>query len=147
MSEKNKKNPNTLLEKLSPANNELLKNDIKTLQNSFVNHLEYTQAKDKYSATNRDFYKSLAYLVRDRLFERWIETQQNYYKVNAKRIYYISMEYLEDKIINTGFGLPRPFFQAADNNRLHYQQGHDRSDKKSQAYKIIYDLIAEINIL
>ncbi|MCB0282963.1 MAG: glycogen/starch/alpha-glucan phosphorylase [Calditrichae bacterium] len=85
----------------------MLKHDISTLQHAFVDHLEYTQAKDKYSATDRDYYKSLAYTIRDRLFERWIETQQNYYAVDAKRIYYISMEYmmgrtLRNALVNLG---------------------------------------------
>jgi len=88
------KNPNPLLGKLSPSTNELLKSDKKSLQEDFVNHLEFYQAKDKYSATTRDFYRSLTYTVRDRLFERWIATQQNYYKKDVKRIYYISMEYM-----------------------------------------------------
>ena len=64
------KNPNPLLGKLSPSTNELLKSDKKSLQEDFVNHLEFYQAKDKYSATTRDFYRSLTYTVRDRLFER-----------------------------------------------------------------------------
>lgn len=89
-----KKNPNPLLGKLSPSTNALLQNDIKSLQNDFVKHLEYSLAKDKYSATTRDFYKALCYTIRDRLFERWIETQQSYYRKDAKRIYYLSMEYM-----------------------------------------------------
>lgn len=99
MSSNKKKNPNPVLGKLSPSTNDLLKNDIPSLQESFVNHLEYSQAKDRYSATHRDFYKSLAYTIRDRLFERWIATQQNYYKKDAKRIYYISMEYMMGRML------------------------------------------------
>jgi len=32
--------------------------------------------------------------VRDRLIDRWIKTQQTYYKQNVKRIYYLSLEFL-----------------------------------------------------
>ncbi len=94
MSKKNKKNPNPFLGKLSPATNELLKNDRESLQENIVNHLEFSQAKDKYSANKADLYKSLVYTIRDRLFERWIATQQAYFRADAKRVYYISMEYM-----------------------------------------------------
>ena len=61
---------------------------------SFASHLEYSLSKDQYTATNRDLYLALALSTRDRLIERWIKTQQKYYKVDAKRIYYLSAEYL-----------------------------------------------------
>jgi len=94
-----KKNPNPLLGKLSPATNKILRSDAESLQQDFVNHLEFSQAKDKYSATTHDFLNSLAFTVRDRLFERWIETQQTYYKKDAKRVYYISMEYMIGRLL------------------------------------------------
>lgn len=106
-----KKNPNPILGKLSPVTNDLKQNDVDSLQKDFVNHVEYSLAKDKYSATQRDFYKSLCYTIRDRLFERWIETQQAYYRHDAKRIYYISMEYmmgrtLDNALINMDLETP-----------------------------------------
>ncbi|MBD3224565.1 MAG: glycogen/starch/alpha-glucan family phosphorylase [Caldithrix sp.] len=77
-----------------------MKNDVWTLQNDFVKHLEFSQGKDKYTSTSHDFYKSLVYTVRDRLFERWIETQQTYYKKDVKRVYYISMEYMLGRLLS-----------------------------------------------
>jgi starch phosphorylase len=68
--------------------------DAESLQRSFANHLECSLAKDTYSATRLDLYKSLAYSIRDRLVERWIATQQTYYRKDAKRIYYLSLEFL-----------------------------------------------------
>ena len=64
------------------------------LQRSFMRHLQYTIVKDKYSATQADLYLALAYAVRDLLVERWLDTQQSYYINDAKRVYYISMEFL-----------------------------------------------------
>ncbi|OQX20876.1 MAG: glycogen phosphorylase [Desulfobacteraceae bacterium IS3] len=61
---------------------------------SFANHLQYSLSKDQYTATMYDLYYSLALSARDRLIERWIRTQQLYYKNNVKRIYYLSAEYL-----------------------------------------------------
>ncbi|HQO40807.1 MAG TPA: glycogen/starch/alpha-glucan phosphorylase, partial [Spirochaetota bacterium] len=56
--------------------------------------MEYSLGKDEYAATVQDCYTSLALLTRDRLIERWIETQQSYYKKDAKRVYYLSLEFL-----------------------------------------------------
>lgn len=64
------------------------------LQRSFLRHLQYTLVKDKYSATKADLYQALAYAVRDVLVDRWLDTQQSYYINDAKRVYYISMEFL-----------------------------------------------------
>ncbi len=87
------------LQKLSPSTNELKGTDVRSLEVSFVNHLEFSLAKDEYSATRLDAFKSLALTVRDRLIERWIETQQTYYRQNAKRVYYLSMEFLVGRLL------------------------------------------------
>ncbi len=64
------------------------------LQRSFLRHLQYTLVKDKFSATKADLYQALAYAVRDVLVDRWLDTQQSYYINDAKRVYYMSMEFL-----------------------------------------------------
>ncbi len=74
---------------------------VEAIKLSFQNHLKYTLAKDQYSATAHDRFYALAMTVRDRLIERWIQTQQTYYKKNVKRIYYLSMEYLIGRAMGT----------------------------------------------
>jgi starch phosphorylase len=69
-------------------------NESAAILHSFTNHLLYSLAKDQYSATARDRFMSLALTVRDRLIERWIATQQRYYRRDAKRVYYLSAEFL-----------------------------------------------------
>jgi len=74
---------------------------------SFLEHMEYTLGKDKYTARERDVFNALSYAVRNRLVERWLDTQQAYYHEDPKRIYYVSMEflmgrYLENSLINLG---------------------------------------------
>ena len=39
-------------------------------------------------------YVALALAVRDRMIERWIRTQDTYYRLDAKRVYYLSLEFL-----------------------------------------------------
>ncbi len=66
----------------------------KLFQESLKKHLLYTMAKDQYSATNLDLYKSISLAAKDLLVKRWIRTQQTYYEVDAKRVYYLSLEFL-----------------------------------------------------
>ena len=94
-----KKRTYPLLGKLSPSTNELLGRDKESIQKDFVDHLEFSLAKDRYSATRHDYFRSLAYTVRDRLFERWIETHQSYYAQDVKRVYFISMEYMLGRLL------------------------------------------------
>ncbi len=89
MSDNNSKPP-----KLTTSNNELLGMDAESIKKSFVNHMEFSLGKDEYAATAQDCYSSIALTARDRLIERWISTQQAYYKNNAKRVYYLSLEFL-----------------------------------------------------
>jgi starch phosphorylase len=84
----------TAAKKLTTTTNELQGSDVDSLRKSFIYQLEYSLGKDEYSATKHDSFKSIALLVRDRVVERWIETQQAYYKHDAKRIYYLSLEFL-----------------------------------------------------
>ncbi len=87
-------NKNNKKKKITPSTNPPKGRDIESIQNSFVNHMEYSLGKDEYSATDHDLYSSIALTARDRLIERWIETQQSYYKTKAKRVYYLSLEFL-----------------------------------------------------
>ena len=64
------------------------------LRRAFLDHLHYTQGKTKETATPYDLFLSLSHVVRDRLVQRWIKTQKTYYEQKAKRVYYLSAEFL-----------------------------------------------------
>jgi starch phosphorylase len=101
--------------RLTPSTNEFLGLDVESLKESFVHNLEFAQAKDEFSATEHDNFRSLALTVRDRLFERWIVTQQNYYARKAKRVYYLSLEFLMGRALGNAIlnlGLERETSQA-----------------------------------
>jgi starch phosphorylase len=68
--------------------------DVETLRRAYIDHLQYTQGKDEHTATALDRFQAVASAVRDRLVNRWIQTQQSYYKADSKRIYYLSLEFL-----------------------------------------------------
>jgi starch phosphorylase len=61
---------------------------------SLADHLIYSNSKYPINATTRDWFETAAYSVRDRLVERWMETMQRYYEQDAKRVYYLSLEFL-----------------------------------------------------
>jgi glycogen phosphorylase len=69
------------------------------LRREFERHLRLTLAKDRYSATEHDRYYALALTVRDRLIDRWIATQQTHHLSNAKRVYYLSLEFLMGRLL------------------------------------------------
>jgi len=73
--------------------------DRNSIKQSFIENLTFSLGKDQYSATPRDSYSSLALTVRDRLVERWMKTQQSYYKNDVKRVYYLSMEFLIGRLL------------------------------------------------
>ena len=74
---------------------------------AFAQRMMYTVAKDTYTATEFDAYQAVAFSVRDRLMERWFKTQSAYYQADAKRVYYLSLEFLMGRallnnVINLG---------------------------------------------
>lgn len=81
--------------------------DAGSIIDSFANRMMYSLAKDQYTAVPTDVFQALAFAVRDRLMERWFQTQSEYYERDAKRVYYLSLEFLmgralENNIINLG---------------------------------------------
>jgi glycogen phosphorylase len=68
---------------------------------AIVDHLIYSIAKDRFSATERDKFLSFSLSVRDLLIERWINTQQYYYRCDAKRVYYMSLEFMMGKLLES----------------------------------------------
>ncbi len=65
-----------------------------SLKHDITDHITYTLALDRGVASERDFYMSTAWSIRDRLAERWAATQRRYKERDAKRVYYLSLEFL-----------------------------------------------------
>jgi glycogen phosphorylase len=60
----------------------------------YERHLLFDNVVDPAAADARERYEALARSVRDVLSQRWVRTEQNYERVNPKRVYYLSMEFL-----------------------------------------------------
>jgi len=68
--------------------------DVPHIIEAFAHRMMYSIAKDQHTASDFDVYQALAFAVRDRVMERWFQTQSTYYHQDAKRVYYLSLEFL-----------------------------------------------------
>ncbi|MDB4941410.1 MAG: hypothetical protein JWP97_944 [Labilithrix sp.] len=64
------------------------------LRRAFIDHLSFSIGKGVTNSTALDQFTALALTVRDRLTYRWAQTQETYTEQDAKRIYYLSAEFL-----------------------------------------------------
>jgi len=78
----------------SLINGQLARFDPASVQRAIANRLVFTVGKDDIMATTRDWFYATAFMTRDHLTERWMETMRSYYASDAKRVYYLSMEFL-----------------------------------------------------
>jgi starch phosphorylase len=60
----------------------------------FERHLLFDNVLDPARAGARDRYEAAARAVRDILAQRWVRTEATYERLNPKRVYYLSMEFL-----------------------------------------------------
>jgi starch phosphorylase len=60
----------------------------------YERHLFFDNVIDGSSADSRDRFEAAARSVRDVLSQRWVSTKRTYDRLNPKRVYYLSMEFL-----------------------------------------------------
>ncbi|MES9992386.1 MAG: glycogen/starch/alpha-glucan phosphorylase [Candidatus Thiodiazotropha sp.] len=68
--------------------------DIESIQHSFLDNLYFVQARFPQVASKNDAYLALAWSVRDRLLNNWIDTASTYYRQASRSVCYLSAEYL-----------------------------------------------------
>jgi len=74
---------------------------------SILQRLVYSVGKDTEHAVPRDWCVAVTLAVRDRLMDPWLTTMRHIKETDAKRVYYLSMEFLigrllEDSMSNLG---------------------------------------------
>jgi starch phosphorylase len=84
-----------------------VKSDVATMMAAIERHLKLTLARDPGTATTHDWYLAAAHSVRDHIMQRFIETMSAQTTSNARRVYYLSLEYLigrmlQNNLWNTG---------------------------------------------
>ena len=83
--------PNSTPQTSSPCKSEDPKS---VLLVSIDRHLRYSLGKRKESLKARDLFPALSLALRDRLMDGMLETEERYRRCDAKRLYYLSMEFL-----------------------------------------------------
>jgi glycogen phosphorylase len=98
---------------------------ITTLRSALADNLFFIQGKFPGVATKNDYYMALAYTVRDRLLQRWINTTQVYTKKDVKVVCYLSAEFLIGPQLGNNaiaLGLYARFRQAVEESGLNLQE-------------------------
>src|SRR5437588_11966828 len=67
---------------------------LEDLRDSISRHIRYTLARDERHLVASDLLRPLSLAIREVLIERMIETEKRYDQADAKRLCYISMEFL-----------------------------------------------------
>ena len=73
------------------------------LAREVLNCLTYRLGKNSSVATRHDWLTAAIQVVRDRVIERWIASTKNAYDTGAKRVYYLSMEFLIGRLMRDAF--------------------------------------------
>ena len=71
------------------------------LKESILRHLRLTLARHLRNASKREIWMATCYAVRDRVIDRFIETQQKHSESKTRRVYYLSLEYLMGRLLNS----------------------------------------------
>ena len=81
----------------------------------YERHLVFDRVIDPSVATARERFEAVSHSIRDVLAQRWVLTRRTYEKTNAKRVYYLSMEFLIGRTLmnNIRNMLLDPLFQEA----------------------------------
>jgi starch phosphorylase len=70
----------------------------------YERHLLYDNVIERTATDARDRFEAFARSVRDILSQRWIATESAYDRLNPKRVYYLSMEFLIGRSLSNNVG-------------------------------------------
>src|SRR5712672_2421533 len=67
----------------------------RNLFNTLIDHhIRFSLAKRRVQLTKHDWYRATALVVRDMLIEKMLATRARFERINAKKLYYLSLEFL-----------------------------------------------------
>ncbi|MFV1994515.1 MAG: glycogen/starch/alpha-glucan phosphorylase [Verrucomicrobiales bacterium] len=75
--------------------------EVARLKESILDHLNHELAHGPATATDRDWWAATCYAVRDTCMERFGRTQATYRAQNVRRVFYLSMEYLMGRLLDS----------------------------------------------
>jgi len=98
---------------------------VEEIKDLILYHLWYTQAQAKGIASITDWRKAVSRTVQDILTNRLIATQNAHQKANAKRVYYLSLEYLMGRLLDNNLhnaGVHRKMMEALEELDVDYEE-------------------------
>jgi len=72
---------------------------IEAIEESLHRHARYSLGKTWPQLSTRERFTAVALSVRDRLVDRMLETNERYHQADAKRLYYVSIEFLIGRML------------------------------------------------
>lgn len=88
--------------------------DSPTLRSQIDRKLLCAVAAEPTRASKADLYQALSFVAREKLAQRWVHTQNTDRDDKARRVYYLSMEFLIGRAMNNA----RPPLICATRRRL-----------------------------
>lgn len=77
--------------------------EVEALSQDILNALRYRVGKDAGVAKGHDWLSAAIQVVRDRIIDRWIASTKGAYETQAKRVYYLSLEFLIGRLMRDAF--------------------------------------------
>jgi len=91
-------NPRTMAKPVPRAN------DSESIRAEILEKLSYGIGKDPIVAKNHDWLAATILALRDRVIDRWMESTRAAYAAKAKRVYYLSLEFLVGRLLRDALG-------------------------------------------
>src|SRR5438128_2111210 len=85
----------------APAHKPALTDTVEAIEEAVYQQLHYSLGKAWQNLSPRDLFVAVALAVRDRMVDKMFETAARYRKADAKRLYYLSMEFLIGRLLGT----------------------------------------------
>ena len=85
----------------SSPNSESSLKSVENLKDSILSHLRLTLARHLKNASKQEIWMATCYAVRDQVIDRFIRTQEKHSEAKTRRVYYLSLEYLMGRLLNS----------------------------------------------
>ncbi len=73
--------------------------EVDTVKKAILDKLTYAIGKDVVVANHHDWLFATILALRDRIIDRWMESTREAYQAQARRVYYLSVEYLIGRLL------------------------------------------------